>query len=77
MLDKSTIEPKRQESPDRNDLSPIELQEMESSPKRATKLAKQKSKSSSQDSAQRPSPPLIAIPVERNVAPPVVKRMKK
>lgn len=69
---------KRQPSPTRHEAPPLEFQEMESSPKRAAKLAKQKSKSSSQDSAHRPSPPLIPIPVERNVAPPpVAKRIKK
>lgn len=77
---KENVSSKRQSSPTRHEQpSPLELHEMEASPKRAAKLAKQNSKSSSQDSApQRPSPPLISIPVERNVVPPpLAKRIKK
>ncbi|KAI6215718.1 hypothetical protein M3Y94_00417600 [Aphelenchoides besseyi] len=66
--------PQRQSSP----ANQIPLQELDGSPKRAAKLAKQKSKSSSQDSGnQRPSPPLIPLPVVERPSAPPIKRMKK
>ncbi|KAI6190491.1 hypothetical protein M3Y97_00123800 [Aphelenchoides bicaudatus] len=74
-IDETTGAELRIDTPARTE--PLAVQQLEASPKRAAKLAKQKSKSSSQDSAQRPSPPLIPISVERNVQPPAVKRIKK